>query len=112
MTETISCDYCRATIDVSSDTALILSVHRDVDDWEWDDDSWWSGRQNVFRYCNRQHAAMHLERVELPTAESPDEGEDGAFLACSVVSVLLVGALGLWIYGGIQLWHNVVADWF
>ena len=43
---------------------------------------------------------------------SADESDEGAFLACSVVALLLIGALGLWIYGGIQLWHNVVADWF
>lgn len=110
MADSVSCDYCRATIDIGSGNGLILSVHRNVDDWEWDDDSWWSGRQDVFRYCSQQHAATYLERVELPSIQSPDDegGEIAALFGC--LALVLVGAAGvaLMVYGAIQFWHEVL----
>ena len=114
MTDTFSCDYCRGTIDISTDEALIVGVHRRVDAEEWGDqpDGLISGQQLEFRYCSQQHLGAHMERTPLPPVAIDDSGDAAAVFGC--LTLVLVGTAGiaLMVYGGVQLWQNVISGWF
>jgi hypothetical protein len=97
VTDTFSCDYCRGTIDTSTDAALIVGVHRRVDSGEWDDDAdeLTSGEQLVFRYCSQQHLGAHMERVPLPPVRIDDSVSAGAVLGCSVLALVGTAVVAL-----------------
>lgn len=108
MAQQFPCDYCRATIDTSSDDALIVTVSRRVDDDEWEDDVFISGVDHTFRFCKQEHLSAYMENTPLPplTGEADDDGEDIGVVGCLVMAVvgavllaLLVGAA----YGLYQL---------
>lgn len=110
MTDTFSCDYCRGTIDTSTDAALIVGVHRRVDANEWGDDpdELVSGEQLVFRYCSQQHLGAHMERVPLPLVRIDDSVAAGAVLGCFGLTLVGAAVVALTVYGAIQFWQEVL----
>jgi hypothetical protein len=91
-TTSYSCDYCRATIDTSSDLPLIVGVHRRVDDDEWADDTFVSGESRWFRYCSQAHLAQHMARAPLPPVDLETHGA-GKGLAWAVAGALVLVVL-------------------
>ncbi len=110
MTDTFSCDYCRSTIDISTDNALILGVHRRVDADEWDNkpDALITGEQLAFRYCSQHHLSAHMERTPLPSVAIDDSGEVTAMFGCLALVLLGAAGVALMVYGAIQFWHEVL----
>lgn len=110
MTDTFSCDYCRATIDTTTDTALIVGVHRRVDANEWDDapDELVSGERLTFRYCSQQHLGAHMERVPLPPVRIDDSVSAGGVAGCLALTLVIPVIVALTVYGGIQFWQEVL----
>ena len=109
MTDTFSCDYCRATIDTATDVPLIVGVHRRVDAEDWDDTpaELASGEQLTFRYCSQQHLATHMERVPLPPVRIDESISAGGVLIFFAAML----ALALSVYGAVQLWQEVLRGW-
>ena len=109
MASEYTCDYCRATIDTTSDESLIVSVHRRVDHDEWGDSDFISGGTDLFRFCSQAHLATYMERTLLPPARSEDDEELGLigglilFLIAVVILLLASGAA----YGLYQLVQDV-----
>ena len=110
MTDTFSCDYCRGTIDISTDNALIVGVHRRVDADEWDNkpDALMTGEQLAFRYCSQLHLGAHMERTPLPSVTIDDSGEVAAMFGCLALVLLGAAGVALMVYGAIQFWHEVI----
>lgn len=100
MATTYECSFCHVPIDVRSEDAMIVTVHRLVDENEWDDDDFVTGAQDTFRFCSQAHLAEHARTVPLPPPElEDDEDEDltwaeriGCAASIAVLAALLLGA--------------------
>ncbi|MGI9084552.1 MAG: hypothetical protein ACR2FE_04585 [Aeromicrobium sp.] len=99
-----TCDYCRGTIDTSSDASLIVTIHRRVDADEWGDESFMSGGDDMFRFCSRAHLATYMERTPLPPAHDDESlGPLGVIflvvLGLVMLSLAIGAAYGLYMLG-------------
>ncbi|KQY59057.1 hypothetical protein ASD11_05470 [Aeromicrobium sp. Root495] len=105
------CDHCRATIDTSSDAAMIVNVHRRVDDDEWGD-SWFSdSAKDTFRFCSQPHLAAYMGRETLPPPVRGDDGDEGSVatvLGCLLVGLVVVALLVGAGYGFLALVTDVL----
>jgi hypothetical protein len=72
---TYPCFLCREPIDTASDEAMLVVVHRLVDDDEWGDDVVLSGSRDVLRFCSQDHLATSVSRQPLPPPV-PDQDDD------------------------------------
>ena len=109
---TATCDYCRATIDTSSDDALIVEVRRRVDADEWGDSFIVSGGRDIFRFCSQAHLATYMERTPLPVARSEDDNDDDEeswIVACFVILPIVVILIGLAVGAAFGLYQLVQA---
>ena len=106
MATTYRCEHCHATIDTSSDAAMIVNIHRRVDDDEWGD-SWFSdSAKDTFRFCSQPHLAAYMERETLPPpvrGDEDDEGSVGGALGCFFLGLLAVALLVGAAYGFVAL---------
>lgn len=96
----VLCDYCRATIDTSSDAALIVDIRRRVDVDEWSDSYFVTGSRDMFRYCSQAHLAAHMQNTPLPPPSEEDDDEDEDLGAIGCVLLLLFAAVVLALAAG------------
>lgn len=114
MQQTYPCDYCRAAIDITSASSLLIGVHRNVPSGEWGDpaDTLMGGDQVTLRFCSKPHLATYMERIPLPTASVEEEISGAEAVGWLLLVPVALGALALTVYGGIQFWQEVAQGWF
>ena len=105
MAEAFSCDYCHATIDTTSDAALITRVHRHVDaaDWGDDPDLLVSGQHLTLRFCSQQHMGTYMERIPLPAATPEKEMTFASAVSVVLLGIVALAAVAVWVYGIVAL---------
>jgi hypothetical protein len=107
---TYRCSFCGSTIDVGSKESMIVTVHRLVDENEWDDDDYVTGAKDTFRFCSQAHLAEHARTVPLPPpqVEEDDQMTWGERVGCAAsLLVLLALVLGAF-YGFASMVERVV----
>jgi hypothetical protein len=97
----ILCDYCRQPINLFSDEALIVGIHRrvDADDWTSKPSELVSGDEVGLRFCGSAHLSEYAARVRLPTPAPP--ASNGfqtlawVMLALAILSLATIGTVDL-----------------
>ncbi len=114
MPQTFLCDYCRASIDTSSDASILVGVHRKVPANEWgnDADTLMGGDQLTLRFCSKEHLATYMERIPLPAASAEEDISGTEALGWLLLIPLALAAVTLAAYGGVQFWQEVATGWF
>ena len=109
----ILCDHCRRPINLFSDEALLVGIHRRVDADEWNDkpSEVVSGDEVALRFCQPAHLAEYAARVRLPTPTSPSTNGfqtlAWVLLALATLALACIGAVDLsrgsaWLPGAIE----------
>lgn len=97
MPATYQCFLCRGTIDVTSDDAMVVNVHRRISEDEWGDDWFVDAAKDTFRFCSQAHLAEYMERFPLPPPNAgvvdDDEMSFGDWVGCLVLALLLLALL-------------------
>ena len=85
----ILCDFCRQPINLFSDDALLVGIHRHVDaeDWTSKPSEAVSGDEIALRFCGSAHLSEYAARVRLPT---PTQRDSSTFQTLVWVIVALV----------------------
>lgn len=114
MQQTHPCDYCRAAIDITSDSSLLIGVHRKVPASEWgnDADTLMSGDQLTLRFCSKEHLATYMERIPLPVANAEEDISGAEVFGWLLLIPLALAAFALAVYGGVQFWQEIASGWF
>lgn len=111
----ILCDYCRSPINLFSDDALLVGIHRrvDADDWSSKPSEVLSGDEVALRFCQPTHLSEYVTRVRLPTpAPAASDGLQTlawVILALAILSLATIGTVDLirgtaWLPGPIEKW--------
>lgn len=94
-------------IDITSDDALIVNVHRRVAEDEWGDDWFVESAKDTFRFCSQAHLAEYMQRFPLPPPHAgvDDDGEMsfGDWIGCLVLALVLLALLVGAVYGLVSL---------
>lgn len=97
MPATYQCFLCRGTIDVTSDDAMVVNVHRRIAEDEWGDVSFVDAATDTFRFCSQAHLAQYMERFPLPPPNAGVDGDDemsfGDWVGCAALALVLVALL-------------------
>ena len=109
----ILCDYCRSPINLFSDDALLVGIHRrvDADDWSSKPSEVLSGDELALRFCQQAHLSEYVARARLPTPAPP--ASDGlqtlawVILALAILALATIGTVDLirgtaWLPGPIE----------
>lgn len=112
MATTYQCFLCRATIDITSDEAMIVNVHRRIDEDEWGDDWFVDSAKDTFRFCSQAHLAQYMQQYPLPPpnvgVDADDDWTVGDTVGCAVTVLLLVALLIGSVYGLVSLVSDLV----
>jgi hypothetical protein len=98
----ILCDYCRQPINLFSDEALVVGIHRRVDSDEWTSkpSELVSGDEVALRFCGSSHLSEYAARVRLPTPTPPKSSGFQTFawvvFALAILALACVGAIDLY----------------
>lgn len=108
MATTYQCFFCRTTIDITSDEAMIVNVHRRIDEDEWGDDWFVDSAKDTFRFCSQAHLAQYMQQYPLPPPNAGVDADDddwtvGDTVGCAVIVLLLVALLAGSVYGLVTL---------
>lgn len=109
----ILCDYCRRPINLFSDDALLVGIHRrvDADDWSSKPSEVVSGDEVALRFCQPAHLSEYAARVRLPTPAPPDSSGFQTLawliLAVAILSLAGIGTVDLirgtaWLPGPVE----------
>lgn len=100
------CHLCRQTIDTASAEAMLVVVHRRLDDDEWGDDEPLGGSRDVLRFCSQDHLATYVSRHPLPPP-LPDQDDDvprwREVLDGITFWAVVLAVLGCFLYGAVSL---------
>lgn len=111
----ILCDYCRQPINLFSDDALLVGIHRrvDADDWTSKPSELVSGDEVALRFCGSAHLSEYVTRVRLPTPAPPtSDGFQTLAWVILVLAILMLAGIGAidlfrgtaWLPSAIRRW--------
>lgn len=98
----ILCDYCRQPINLFSDEALLVGIHRrvDADEWTSKPSELVSGDEVALRFCGPTHLSEYAARVRLPTPTPPTSSGFRTFvwvvLALATLALAAIGVIDLY----------------